>query len=80
MFQSGMYSNFRGGPYSIERRCINERYVHSYTFDYMKEFMDNYEHSPKFIFTHMIEAHESSGSVLTTVDKDFSKFVTKTLK
>lgn len=80
IFYSGMYSNFRGGPYSIERRCINEKYVHSYTFEYMNEFMENYVESPKFVFTHMIEAHESSGSVLSTVDGEFALFVENTMR
>jgi hypothetical protein len=77
---SGMYSNFRGGPYSIERRCINEKYVHRYTFEYMSQFMENYKKVPKFVFTHLIEAHESSGSVISTIDEDFSVFIEETLE
>ena len=70
-----MYSNFQGGPYSLEKRCISEKYVHSYAFDYLKQYMQNYKTVPKFAFTSLFEAHESSGAVISTVDEDFSKFI-----
>jgi hypothetical protein len=70
-----MYSNFQGGPYSLEKRCISERYVHSYAFDYLNQYLENYKKVPKFAFTSLFEAHESSGAVISTVDNDFSKFI-----
>jgi hypothetical protein len=69
------FSNFKGGPYSIEKRCIGQRYVHSYAFQYMTEMFDNYRTIPKFLGATFAEAHESSAAVITTMDEDLSKFI-----
>jgi len=77
---SNAFSNFKGGPYSIEKRCIGQRYVHSYAFQYMTEFFDHYDTIPKFIGATFAEAHESSAAVITTMDEDLSKFIKGILK
>ena len=37
------YSNWNG-PFSIRRRCLHGRHVHSYVFDMAKDFWEEYDH------------------------------------
>eukprot|EP01114_Cavostelium_apophysatum_P016440 TRINITY_DN4678_c0_g1_i2.p1 TRINITY_DN4678_c0_g1~~TRINITY_DN4678_c0_g1_i2.p1 ORF type:complete len:451 (+),score=108.04 TRINITY_DN4678_c0_g1_i2:881-2233(+) len=73
--RSGTFSNFKGGPYSIEKRCISGKYVHSYVFDYVYGLFDNYNDLPKFAVSCVSDAHESSGAVISTVDDEMAEFL-----
>jgi len=68
------YSNFRG-PYSINRRCIDGRFVHEYAFDYIRQFNKNYKDVNTFSISSFIEPHEGSTAVVTTVDSHLKEFL-----
>jgi hypothetical protein len=59
---------------------MGDDYVHTYAFKYILQFFENYKDLPKFAFTKYIEAHENSGSVLSTMDEDMAHFVKKIRK
>jgi len=73
------FSNFKGGPYSIEKRCIGDSYVHTYAMTYVTQYFQNYRAVPKFGVVLFAESHESSGAVISTMDADMAKFLDKTL-
>jgi hypothetical protein len=68
------HSNFRG-PFSIFRRCMSGRYVHSYALDYLAQFWNNYAGYPRFSVTMFNEGHEGTGEVIATMDDDLSDFL-----
>ena len=63
------HGNFRG-PFSIRRRCMHGKYVHSYAFDYLEQFWKNYDSQSKFSLVMLNEGHESTGEVIGLVDDD----------
>jgi len=68
------YSNFHG-PYSFSKRCIAGKHVHSYLFDYISDFFDNYSNVSKLAVASVLEGHEGSGSVITASDEDLVQFL-----
>ncbi|CAF0855021.1 unnamed protein product [Didymodactylos carnosus] len=70
-----VYGNWNSydGPYGVNRRCINGKYVHKYQMDIIKDFV--YKHVvkqlPYFSFISFIEGHEFGLNVLGLVDNDF---------
>jgi len=65
------------GPFSIRRRCMAGRYVHSYVFDYVDQFWNNYKDVPKFAVASLNEGHEGTADVIGLVDDDFFNFMIK---
>ena len=80
----GRWSNF-AGPFSMRRRCIAGRYVHDYTIDYAKSFIQTYDrpsssadgdlHPPWFLFLSFVEAHEGSLAMLGLLDGALAAFL-----
>lgn len=68
------HGNFKGA-YSIRRRCITGRYVHTYVLDYTKQFINLYDGSnPWFFRSSFIEGHEGTAEVLSLMDDDLVDF------
>lgn len=65
------------GPFSIRRRCLSGKYVHTYAFDWMEKFHNTYKDQPKFIVADFNEGHESTGDVIAVVDDDLVAFLRK---
>lgn len=63
------------GPYSIRRRCIGDRHVHNYLFDYAEQYYTNYQSIGKIGSFVFMEAHEGSMEVISQVDEDLSNFL-----
>jgi hypothetical protein len=61
-------------------QCISDSYPHDYSFSYMRDFLENYRFSNKFIYTHLSVAHEKSGTRLATMDKSLLSFIIWTLE
>lgn len=81
---TGTSSNYKG-PYSIVPRCIDNRYVHSHTLDYLEVLVrrqlrdvaahkDDCEHF-FFDFAHFIEGHEGTQAVLPLMDDELTGFM-----
>ena len=72
----GHYSNFVG-PFSMRRRCIAGRYVHSYMFDYLKQAWTRYASRGVGRVAHatFIENHDGSMEVLQTMDRELANFI-----
>ncbi|CAF1274058.1 unnamed protein product [Didymodactylos carnosus] len=74
----GQWSNTIG-PYSMNKRCINGKFVHSYVFDYLYSFIDLYStqklNLPHLTFASFTEGHEGTLEVLSSVDEELSKFL-----
>lgn len=72
------FGNFRG-PYSILRRCLHGRYVHSHTLDYLRGLERKYRTKapgvPWVMFGSFIEGHEGTGEVLSTLDEDLAEYL-----
>jgi len=63
------------GPFSILRRCLTGKYVHTYVFNYLQQFLYNYHDVPKFAFAAFNEGHEGTGDVIGLVDDDLVEFL-----
>jgi len=63
------------GPYSIRRRCIGDRKVHTYSLQYAKEFLANYKNAGKILTVGFLEGHEGSMEIITQVDDDLGEFL-----
>eukprot|EP01135_Chromosphaera_perkinsii_P004644 Nk52_evm37s292 gene=Nk52_evmTU37s292 len=70
-------NNNAQGPYSIFPRCIGQKHVHNYLFDYVNSFWKNYEDVPKAMFATFEEAHEGTGLVISSMDDSFHDFLQK---
>jgi hypothetical protein len=57
------------------RRCMRGKYVHSYVFDYLQQFWDNYAGMPRFALAMFNEGHEGTGEVIGLVDDDLHEFL-----
>lgn len=72
------FGNFRG-PYSVKRRCLHDKYVHTHTLDYLRSLEERYRtHAPEvpwLMYGSFIEGHEGTGEVLSTVDEDLASFL-----
>ena len=74
---AGVWSNF-AGPYSMRRRCIAGRYVHEYSIDYARDFINAYDQPqspPWFLMLSFVEAHEGSLAVLALLDAALAEFL-----
>ncbi|OMJ87057.1 hypothetical protein SteCoe_11298 [Stentor coeruleus] len=67
------FGNF-AGPFSIVRRCINGKHVHSYIFEYIKEMWKNYTPYGKIVHVSFQEGHEGTGEVLRTLSPSMQEF------
>ena len=45
----------------VLRRCLYEKEVHEYVFEYAKDFWEKYNNSKKFVRISFIEGHEPTG-------------------
>jgi hypothetical protein len=53
------------------------KYVHSYVFDYMQQFWNNYAGIPRFGLAMFNEGHEGTGDVIGIVDDDLHEFLSE---
>ena len=60
---------------NFSRRCMRGKYVHSYVFDYLQQFWDNYAGLPRFALAMFNEGHEGTGDVIGLVDDDLHEFL-----
>lgn len=56
------------GPYAMKRRCLYGKDTHTYIFDYVKSFWEQYEKEPKFFRLAFQDAHEGTGEVIKYMD------------
>jgi len=63
------------GPYSIRRRCIGDRRVHTYSLQYAKEYFANYKNAGKIATVSFMEAHEGSMEIIEQTDDDLGEFL-----
>jgi len=63
------------GEFSMRRRCITGQYVHNFALNYTRDFINLYDgKNPWFFRASFMEAHESSGEVLSLMDDDLENF------
>ena len=65
---------------SQKQRCIGLHNSHSYVYNYIQEFSENYADYNQWVFTHINTAHESSGLLISTMDQDTVDFLKKYTK
>jgi hypothetical protein len=68
------FGNF-AGPFSILRRCIRGKKVHSYILDYVRQLWKNYGPWGKVVHIPLQEGHEGTGEVILTLDADLTAFL-----
>lgn len=71
------YNNFRNNL--ADQRCIGRENSHTYIFNYIQEFSQNYNNLNQWVYTHINTAHENSGLVIETLDEDLTNFLKKYL-
>jgi hypothetical protein len=71
------YNNFRNNM--ADQRCIGRENSHTYIFNYIHEFSQNYNNLNQWVYTHINTAHENSGLVIETLDEDLLNFLKKYL-
>ncbi|PRP89762.1 hypothetical protein PROFUN_00104 [Planoprotostelium fungivorum] len=63
------------GPFSIRRRCLDNRYSHDIALDWLGQFVENHAETPYFAAAAFNEAHEGTGEVIGLMDEDFVDFL-----
>ena len=63
-----------------KQRCIGKENSHVYVYNYVTDFSKNYQHRSQWVFAHMNTAHEDSGLLISTMDKDTVNFLKKYLE
>eukprot|EP00996_Jenningsia_fusiforme_P002688 NODE_350_length_2402_cov_36.079473_g325_i0.p1 GENE.NODE_350_length_2402_cov_36.079473_g325_i0~~NODE_350_length_2402_cov_36.079473_g325_i0.p1 ORF type:complete len:708 (+),score=102.51 NODE_350_length_2402_cov_36.079473_g325_i0:88-2211(+) len=64
----------------MDRRCIGSDMVVSHLFHYAEQFMDNYRDLGRWGFMQILEGHEETGSVISTIDEELSQFVSRVME
>lgn len=67
------YNDFRNNMPT--QRCIGRENSHTYIFDYIQNFTQNYSNLSQWIYTHINTAHENTGLVIETLDQDLTSFL-----
>jgi hypothetical protein len=68
------------GPYSIGERCLQGSPVSSVSFQHAREFAEKYSDVNRFSMVKLLEGHEGSMEVITTLDeplRDFLDWITR---
>ena len=68
------FSNLEG-PFSIVRRCLRGKPVHSWIFDWLKQHRELYSHRHTWTTAMFMEGHEGTGEVISTMDDDLAEFL-----
>lgn len=63
------------GPYSITRRCLGSRDVHSALFDHARDFWGVYAAVPKYLQLVLFDGHEGSGMLIATADAALARML-----
>jgi hypothetical protein len=71
----GKHHGLWHGPFAVRRRCLKGEHVHSYLFEYLREFSAAYTDVPTFAFTAFTEAHEPTGEVVGLLDADLHAYL-----
>jgi hypothetical protein len=70
---------FHYSDFSERTQCIGNAYPHTYSLNYVSQFLRNYRENNKFAYVHLSVAHEKSGKRLAIADQDLVDFFDKTL-
>lgn len=62
-----------------DQRCIGNKNSHEYILNYTLQFVKEYTGLNKYAHVMSVPAHESSGNVIKTVDKDLKNFLKEIL-
>eukprot|EP01012_Entosiphon_sulcatum_P023623 TRINITY_DN28717_c0_g2_i1.p1 TRINITY_DN28717_c0_g2~~TRINITY_DN28717_c0_g2_i1.p1 ORF type:complete len:664 (+),score=82.03 TRINITY_DN28717_c0_g2_i1:47-2038(+) len=65
------------GPYAFAPRCINNRHVHRYALQYLRQAWRHYaaERVGQTAYASFIEGHEGSMEVISTMDADLADLI-----
>lgn len=82
------WTNYFGLPLSSLKQCMEHgraeclfgKRPHQYMFQYLKEFNMVHKNEAKFSINLFLEPHETSMTVVKTMDKDLSEFLADVLK
>ncbi|KAM3142647.1 hypothetical protein pb186bvf_005306 [Paramecium bursaria] len=55
---------FFKGPYSIIRKCLYNKEVNNYVFDYGKQFLNTYQNEKKYLQLQLFDGHEGIGDAI----------------
>ena len=66
--------------YINEHACFGSHNSHYFMLKYVKEFLTAYKGVNRFGYTHITTAHEKSGTIIKTVDKDLREMLEELLK
>jgi len=64
---------FNYADFMTRQRCFGQKNAHRYLLDYQIEFIKNYKGLNKFTYLHSSIAHESTGTLIKTLDKDLKE-------
>eukprot|EP00957_Ditylum_brightwellii_P048399 3673217-Ditylum_brightwellii.AAC.1 len=65
---------------SEDTRCIGDRPSNAHAFEYIQRFLDTYKDNARYVFAHLGDGHEVSGTVIRSVDLSLHTFLQETLK
>ena len=65
--------------YTSKQVCLGPHDPHYYMLDYARQFMQNYEGYNRFGYVHLTTAHEPTGTLIRTADKDVKNFISEIL-
>ena len=63
-----------------EGQCIGNRLAHKFSFDYLGQYIRNYQGINRFAYMHIDVAHESTGLRAKIADSDVAEFIKDTLE
>lgn len=71
---------FGYADFITKQRCFGQKNAHRYLLDYQVQFNNNYKNHNKFSYIHISVAHENSGTVVKTLDKDIKENLQEIIK
>ena len=66
---------FFKGPYSIIRKCLYNKEVNNYVFDYAKQFLNTYSEEKKYLELYILDGHEGTGDAIGYLDDPLFDFL-----
>jgi hypothetical protein len=65
---------------SEDTRCLGDRPSSQVALEYVQSFLKSYQNNSKFLFAHLADGHEESGTVIASADEPLAYFLKSLLE
>lgn len=71
---------FNYADFITRQRCFGQKNAHRHLLDYQIEFVKHYKNRNKFTYLHSSIAHENTGTIIKTLDKDLHEHLNELIR